>query len=87
MIDSDRTGKNCYPQVFLENVNMLLKKKRFLNILLTIQKFLLILIEKILMSILKEEHSNEQISDEKNSDEKNPDEENSGEENLKKMLI
>ena len=29
------TGKNYYPQVFLENVNMLLKKKRYLSILLT----------------------------------------------------
>ena len=31
-----RTGKHCYPQVFLKNVNKLLKKKRFLSILLMI---------------------------------------------------
>ena len=30
-----KTGKKCYPQVFLNNINMLLKKKRFISILLT----------------------------------------------------
>ena len=55
LIDSFyRTGKNYYPQVLLNNVNMLLKKKRLLSTLLTIQKFLLILIEKILMKKIYE---------------------------------
>ena len=43
----NRTGKNCYPRVFLETVNMLLKKKRYLSILLTI--LLMVLMKKILM--------------------------------------
>ena len=55
LIDSFyKTGKNYYPQVLLNNVNMLLKKKRLLSTLLTIQKFLLILIEKILMKKIYE---------------------------------
>ena len=55
LIDSFyRTGKNYYPQVLLNNVNMLLNKKRLLSTLLTIQKFLLILIEKILMKKIYE---------------------------------
>ena len=48
LIDSVfRTGKNYYLQVFLEECKYVAKKKRFLSILLTIWKFLLILIEKI----------------------------------------
>ena len=42
-----RTGKNYYPELFLE-CNCVLKKKRLLKILLTILKFPLILIKKIL---------------------------------------
>ena len=57
---------------FQKNVNMLLKKKRFLNKLLTIQKFLLILIEKILIK----KNSDKEISDEESSNEKNSNEEN-----------
>ena len=50
LIDSVfETDKNYCPQYFQKNVSMLLKKKRFLNILLTIQKFPLILINKILI--------------------------------------
>ena len=54
MIDSAyRKDRDYYSQVFLEEskyVNMLLKKKRCLRLLLTTQKFLLIiLIEKILI--------------------------------------
>ena len=45
-----RTGKNYYPQVFLEEYKYIVKEKRFLSMLLTIQKFLLILREKILMT-------------------------------------
>ena len=47
-----RTGKITYPityQVFLEECKHAVKEKRFLNTLLTINKFLLVLIEKILM--------------------------------------
>ena len=48
LIDSVfRTGKNYCPQVLLEKCKYLLKKKRYLSILLSI--FLLIVIEKILM--------------------------------------
>ena len=52
---------------------MLLKKKRFLRILLTIPKFLLILIEK---------NCDEESHDEENSDEKKFNEENSNEKNF-----
>ena len=44
-----RTGKNYYPQVFLEECKYVVKKKRCLSILLTTYKFLMILIEKVLM--------------------------------------
>ena len=48
LIDSIfRTGKNYYPELFLE-CNCVLKKKRLLKILLTILKFPLIPIKKIL---------------------------------------
>ena len=57
---------------------MLLKKKQFLIILLTIQKFLLILTEQILM---KEGSSDKENSDKEKSDEENSDEENFDEEN------
>ena len=53
LIDSVfRTGKNYYPQVFLEESKYVVKEKRFLSILLMIKKFLLILIENILKKIL-----------------------------------
>ena len=53
LIDSVfRTGKKHYPQVLLEERKQNVKEKRFLSILLTIQKFLLIPIEKIVMKKL-----------------------------------
>ena len=42
------TGKNYNPQVFLE-CKYIVKEKRWASVLLTTQKFILILIEKILM--------------------------------------
>ena len=48
-----KTGYNCYPQVFQKNVKELIKKKRCLSIILMTQKFLLILIENILMRKIK----------------------------------
>ena len=44
-----KTAKDYYPQVFSEECKHIVKQKKFLDILLTIQKFLLIFIEKILM--------------------------------------
>ena len=61
MIDSVfRTGKNYYPQVFLEECTYVIYEKICLNILLTIKKFLLlkkipmkkILIRNVLQKIL-----------------------------------
>ena len=46
------TGKTYYPQVLLEECKHIIKEKRFLSILLMIQKFLLknkILMNRILM--------------------------------------
>ena len=54
LIDSVfRASKNYYPQILLEECKYVVKEKRFLSILLTIYKFLLILIEKILMKKTK----------------------------------
>ena len=44
---SFRTGKNYYPQVFLEECKYVIKEKRFIGILLMIQKFRLILMKKL----------------------------------------
>ena len=50
LIDSVfRTGKNYYPQLFVEECKYVVKEKRGLSILQTTKKFLPILIEKILM--------------------------------------
>ena len=54
LIDSVfRTGKNYYPQVFLEEYKYVVKEKRCLSILLTTSKFLLILMKNILMKKIK----------------------------------
>ena len=50
LIDSIfKTGKNYYPQLFLEESKYLVQKNRSLSILLTTQKFLLYLIKKFPM--------------------------------------
>ena len=55
LIDSIfKTGKNYYPQLFLEESKYLVQKNKSLSILVTTQKFLLYLIKKFPMKkILK----------------------------------
>ena len=75
LIDSGfRTGKNYCPEVFLEECKNVIKEKRFLSILLTIQTLL---------------DSDRENSDEENSDEENCDEENQKNTNVtnKKIFI
>ena len=73
LIDSGfRTGKNYCPEVFLEECKNVIKEKRFLSILLTIQTLL---------------DSDRENSDEENSDEENSDEENCDEENQKNTNV
>ena len=62
-----RAGKNYYPQAFVEQCRYAVKQKRCLSIILTTEKFLLlILIEKILMKkfpmkkILMKKNSNKE---------------------------
>ena len=63
MTDSvSRTGKNYYPQVFLKNISMLLKKKKIhMHVINDIE----------ISSDSDEENCTEENSDEKNSDEEN----------------
>ena len=73
LIDSGfRTGKNYCPEVFLEECKNVIKEKRFLSILLTIQTLL---------------DSDRENSDEENSDKENSDEENCDEENQKNANV
>ena len=77
-----RTDNNYYPQVFLEKCKYLVKEKNIPKYIVDYMKFLLILIEKILMKkvlikkllvkeilikkIFDEKNSNEEIFDKKN---------------------
>ena len=73
LIDSVfRTGKNYYPQVFLEECKYVVKEKKM-------SKYIIDDIE-----ISDEKNSYEEISDEENSDEGNSKQENSYEENSKR---
>ena len=73
MIDSVfRTGKNYYPQVFLEECKYVVKEKK-------IPKYIINDIE--ISSYSDRENSDEENSDKETSDEKHSDEENSDEEN------
>ena len=68
LIDSVfRTGKNYYPQVFLEECKYVVKEKK-------IPKYIIDDIE--ISSDSDEENFDKEISDEENSDEENSDEEN-----------
>ena len=73
-----RTGKNYYPQVFLEECEHVAKEKK-------IPKYIIDDIE--ISSDSDEDNSDEENSDEENSDEKNSDEENFDEENFKNTNI
>ena len=65
LIDSDfKTGKNYYTQMFQKNVDILLKKKRCLNIFLTKQKFLLIILINSDREDFYKENSDKEKSDE-----------------------
>ena len=59
-----KTGKNHYPQVFLVKFKYIIKKKRFIIILLMIYKFPLILMKTILMKKFCGKNSNQQNSSE-----------------------
>ena len=69
MIDSVfRTGKNCYPQVVLEECKYVVKEKKIPNYITD---------DIEISSDSHRENSNEENSDKETSDEENSDEENS----------